>query len=487
MLHKLLEIKEQHDHKIAACDLYQDATVLRQVSYQELFTAVFGLVAILKKIKEKDNTIRRIGILAKNSILWLVMDLAVLFSDFIEIPIPLLFSKAQAKNLIDYCDLILVDRFGETKIKAWALSHIPYQQLALEPLLNQTSMPFFYDTKTDDSICKVIHTSGTTNTPKGVKISRRVLSKQALQLKKHNHYVDYSYYLSMLPASLLLEQMAGYYQCLLSGGCIYFTSPDEPLVGQVLANENYYIDLLAKIKMTACILTPSLLHALTCKARQAKRNKVGSIYRFLFASDVCPYFAVGGADTPISELQQLQTLGIPVYQGYGLSEHCSVATLNTPDANRLGSIGKALPGVALKILADQTLLIKSETLFSGYTTVDASSGYIDDDGWLHTGDLARIDTAGYVYFLGRKKNILITANGRNINPVWLAQQFQTLSFINTIKIFITKTGRCEANVSIRENIEEQEALAALYAFSRENFSDVEQIQTFHIESKVLSC
>ena len=107
---------------------------------------------------------------------------------------------------------------------------------------------------------------------------------------------------------------------------------------------------------------------------------------------------------------------MPVLEGYGMTETATAATTSRPEAHKFGTVGKALSGVELKVAEDGELLVKGPNIFAGYyKNADASFGAVVD-GWLHTGDLATIDEDGYLSIVGRKKDIIITAGGKNLTP-----------------------------------------------------------------------
>ncbi len=127
--------------------------------------------------------------------------------------------------------------------------------------------------------------------------------------------------------------------------------------------------------------------------------------------------AVTGA-APISSeiLEFFWGCGVPVLEGYGMTETSTTATVSTPENHRFGSVGRALPGVKLRIADDGEILVRGANIFGGYhKNADASFGAVED-GWLHTGDLGRLDDDGYLYITGRKKDIIITAGGKNLTP-----------------------------------------------------------------------
>lgn len=128
-------------------------------------------------------------------------------------------------------------------------------------------------------------------------------------------------------------------------------------------------------------------------------------------------YAISGA-APLGKDLALffEALGMPLIEGYGLTEG-GVTMMNPVDAIKPGSIGKPLPGIDLKIADDGELLIRSSTLFSGYFKDQAATDLVLRDGWLYTGDVAEIDSDGYVYITGRKKELLVSSNGKKIYPL----------------------------------------------------------------------
>ncbi len=142
--------------------------------------------------------------------------------------------------------------------------------------------------------------------------------------------------------------------------------------------------------------------------------------------------AASGAAPLGRELAQFyEAVALPLIEGYGLTEG-GVATLNPLDAPRAGSIGKPLPGVELKLGEMNELLIRSPSLFSGYYDDPEATAAVLRDGWLHTGDIAEIDEGGYVFITGRKKELIVSSNGKKIYPARIESLFKVEPLVNQV-------------------------------------------------------
>jgi long-chain acyl-CoA synthetase len=139
----------------------------------------------------------------------------------------------------------------------------------------------------------------------------------------------------------------------------------------------------------------------------------------------------GGAPLAKEVAEFFDAMGIRILEGYGLTECTTAATTNTHERYRFGTVGPALPGFELRIAEDGELLISSDTVFAGYyKEAAATAEVLDDDGWLHSGDMASIDEDGFVTITDRKKDIIVTAGGKNIAPQNLENDLKTSRFVS---------------------------------------------------------
>ena len=158
--------------------------------------------------------------------------------------------------------------------------------------------------------------------------------------------------------------------------------------------------------------------ALPEEHRAAIREKLGL--------DECAWLVVGAAPTPVEVLEYFAALGLPICELWGMSETSSCATINPPRRIKVGTCGPPLKGVELKLADDGELLVRGEIVMNGYRNDPRRRAEaIDDDGWLHTGDMAEIDDDGYVKIVDRKKELIINAAGKNMSPVNIEARLKT--------------------------------------------------------------
>lgn len=196
--------------------------------------------------------------------------------------------------------------------------------------------------------------------------------------------------------------------------------------------------------------------------------------------------AASGAAPLSKEMGEFYSaIGMPLIEGYGLTEG-GVATLNPVNAPRPGSIGKLLPGVEARIAEDGELLLKSPCLFSGYFKDPASTAAVLRDGWLYTGDIAEVDPDGYYYITGRKKELIVSSNGKKIYPARIEGLFKSEPLINQILLIGDKMPYVTALVTVNpqsaEGIKGEVGQEIQKAVTRVNkqLASFEQIRKFKV-------
>jgi long-chain acyl-CoA synthetase len=156
---------------------------------------------------------------------------------------------------------------------------------------------------------------------------------------------------------------------------------------------------------------------------------VYSKFREIFGSKL-EKLVSGGAPLSKEIAQFFVNIGVPVYQGYGLTEFSPVISTNYPNANKVGSCGKVIPSAKIKILENNELLVRGDSLMKGYLNQEElTNKTIDNDGWLHTGDVAYLDEEGYLFIKSRTKEIFKTSTGEYVNAVEIEQKISKNRYI----------------------------------------------------------
>jgi long-chain acyl-CoA synthetase len=139
----------------------------------------------------------------------------------------------------------------------------------------------------------------------------------------------------------------------------------------------------------------------------------------------------GGAPLSKEVMEFFDALDLTIYEGYGLTECTTACSVNRPDAYRFGTVGKPLPGVEIRLAEDGELLMRSPTVFAGYLKdEEATREVLDEDGWLRTGDVATIDEDGFITITDRKKDIIVTAGGKNVAPQNLENDLKNSRYVS---------------------------------------------------------
>lgn len=288
----------------------------------------------------------------------------------------------------------------------------------------------------------IIYTSGTTGSPKGVEISFKNVMSQVESVSKCFDLGVKDSLLSILPMNHLLELTVGFLTFLSKGTSIYYSKSLNP-------KDLFFI--IKHKKITFMVVVPAFLKLLKLSI-ETEINKLSPLKKLIFdinykIAKFVPFYSVrkllflnihskigpkfkgcllGGAPLNKEVGKFFDTIGIRVYGGYGLSEASPVVTANTAKYNKIGSIGKPIPGVQVKIDKNSgELMVKGDNVMKGYyNNPELTAEVIDQDGWLHTGDIASMDKDGFIYITGRIKSMIVLSGGKKVFPEEVESVFQ---------------------------------------------------------------
>ena len=362
----------------------------------------------------EQNRVGTLGVYLDNGIEWIVVDLAAIAAGVRLVPLPWFFSDEQLRHAVDSggVDHIVASDGLPAGIAAAGRAGKLYREARLQPVLSLSGAAAG---ATHGG--KISYTSGTTGRPRGVVLEQAFIERNATAIAEAIPHRALGAHLGILPYSTLLENIAGVYLPLMLGKTVHAEpaeciglSPSLGIDPQRLQRE------FNRVQPSSLILTPQLLE-LFCRLAESHAIEPNCL----------GFVAVGGARVAEALLSRARAVGIPAYEGYGLTEFGSVATLNTPQRDRIGSVGQALPGVTVSLAGDGEICLETrfdDTDGGGQRTVRVS-----------TGDYGRIDDDGFVYVHGRKSNLIVLPNGRNVSPEWVEAELDASLLIAQSYVF----------------------------------------------------
>jgi long-chain acyl-CoA synthetase len=311
----------------------------------------------------------------------------------------------------------------------------------------------------ENDLCTIIYTSGTTGEPKGVMLTHKNILSNVTSALENYPIDDKDIFLSFLPLCHIFERMGGYYSGFSAGSQIYFAESIESVAQNMLEAhptlmtsvprlfERIYSKIIknvesqpekkqkifywaievgkeyAKAKRAGRIpITLSIKHKVADKLVFTKlREKTGGKLRF---------FISGGAALSRHLGEFFEAVGLLIVEGYGLTESSPCITANRVDDYKFGTVGKALPGVEVKIASDGEILAKGPNIMPGYFKNKKETDEVLHDGWLHTGDIGVFDAEGFLMITDRKKHLFKTSTGKYIAPTPIENLFLSSKYID---------------------------------------------------------
>jgi len=410
----------------------------------------------------------RVAVMLKNSVEWVIFDQAALGLGLVTVPLYLDDRPDNAAYILDHADakLLLVEgKFQLRKLTEIAGSARNLQRIvslvapenglaewgsrfsvAADWLADAAGTPIPEHPVTADLLASLVYTSGTTGRPKGVMLTHENLLWNAYYASQCADFGPHEVFLSFLPLSHTLERTGGYYLPMLIGAEVAYARSIAQLAQDlqfirptILVSvpriyERVYTRILDSLEKKGIVARLLFRLAVRVGWRRFEHSQgrvawtpeqlLWPVLNKLVAGNVTEKLggqlkmAISGGAALCPQIARVFVgLGVPIYQGYGLTEASPVVTVNRPWSNVPSSIGQPLPEVEVKIGDDDELLTRSRCLMRGYwKNADATRAMIDAEGWLHTGDQARVDADGHYTITGRIKDIIVLSNGEKVPP-----------------------------------------------------------------------
>lgn len=317
----------------------------------------------------------------------------------------------------------------------------------------------------EDDLASLVYTSGTTGPPKGVMLSHGNFLSNVAAAAPLFPIGEQDTCLSFLPLSHVFERMAGYYLMLHQGATIAYAESIDTVpanLGEihptvVISVPRLYEKMYARV-MERAINGPWLRKQIFFWALNVGRKEVQlrlagqpsgaglklalAIAKQLVFSKLqahmggkLGFFVSGGAPLGKEIAEFFLAAGIPIYEGYGLTETAPVIAANCPAAIRLGTVGRPIPGTEVRIAEDGEILVRGPGVFQGYWNNPEATSEAFVDGWFKTGDIGELDGDGFLAITDRKKDLIVTAGGKNIAPQNLENLFKTDKYLANAMVY----------------------------------------------------
>ena len=459
----------------ASASIYKDKPFLlekspdgswMQLTYSEFSSAVDLLAKALIGIEERPV----VGLTGSNSVAWATVFMATLRAGGIIVPIDKELPAAEIHTILHYSGASIL--FHDAQMPQDLQTSIPSKQTrtfqmrspsrsenSLESLLDAgaSSEARFPLVNGGDDIALISYTSGTMGAAKGVVLSHRNILSDLRQMLQAVGLVHDEVFLSVLPMHHMYECVCGFL-CPLCHGCtIYFCrglryvaedladAHATLILGVPLLWENMYRKIqdgvaakkAGRFKFRIGLAAASIAEMLGDRDVRRKifspvHEKLGGRARFLVS---------GGAGIDAAVVAGFRKMGMEMLQGYGLTECSPIVAVNRDTANRTGSVGPPLPEIEVRIEdPDESgigeIVVKGPKIMLGYHNApEATAEVLSRDGWFHTGDYGFLDRDGFLFVTGRKKNVIVAKNGKNVYPEELESKLCRSGLIQECMVF----------------------------------------------------
>ena len=274
-----------------------------------------------------------------------------------------------------------------------------------------------------DSLATIIYTSGTTGQPKGVMLAHGNLLSNAAAVCDASGFNHGDYLLSWLPYSHIYARTVDHYLTTIAGSTVCLAESVDTLIQNLRETQPTW--------MTA---VPRFYEKVWTSVEHLPPGDRAAALNSIFGPRLVQ-LSSGGAPLPRHVCEGFFEANIALLEGYGLTESSPVISFNTLDHNRIGSVGRRMPGVDVKIADDGEILARGPNVMKGYWQNPEATQQTIVDGWLHTGDVGHLDEDGFLFITDRKKDLIITSGGKNIAPSELERLLISDPFIDQAVVF----------------------------------------------------
>jgi long-chain acyl-CoA synthetase len=374
----------------------------------------------------------RVAILAENRYEWMVADQAILSTGSADVPLHAPLAARQVEYQVGHSESrgIVVSNQEQANKVFEVLASLPNLEflVSFEPVtapkstklrvltwdgLMQRGGKAHLDKEirareaalSGKDLATIIYTSGTTGNPKGVMLTHGNLVKNAETTLEIGPQEPNDVLLSWLPYSHIYARTCDLYVPIVAGSTVALAESMDTLVVN-----------LAETRPTTLTSVPRFYEKVWSRVEQLPAEARAAALKKIFGPRI-KQLSSGGAPLPKHVCQGFFDAGLPLLEGYGLTETSPVVSFNTVENCKIGTVGPAIPGVEIKIAPDGEILVRGPNVMQGYwRNPDATAEAISNDGWFHTGDVGQLDADGYLTITDRKKDLIITSAGKNIAP-----------------------------------------------------------------------
>ncbi|MBN1155000.1 long-chain fatty acid--CoA ligase [candidate division KSB1 bacterium] len=456
---------------------------IKSITYTELKNTINKLVhgMLAHGIKQGD----RIAILSNNRPEWPITDFATFIIHGIVVPIYQTLPPLQIKYILNDAKvraIFVEDDEQYAKVKEIA-SDVPSLEyiFSFDELSSADDQIATYDSLLRDGAdgdpgkieelidtidpmetCSLVYTSGTTGNPKGVMLHQKGFVIDIIHSEAILNLLPEDIFMSFLPLSHLYERLAGHWCPIYRGATIHYAQ-----------SINTVINDIAETKPTVMVSVPRLYEKIASAVFEQVENgspikrkifnwslKTGLTYhkqrisgkasrwlekKYNFADKVAftkikqklggsfRYPIAGGAPLSVETLKFFEAIGLRIIEGYGMTETHLIITLTPFGKTKYGSCGKPLDCLQLKVAEDGEVLVKGDTLMKGYyNRPELTHEVIDEEGWLHTGDIGYLDDENFLFLTDRKKNIIVTSGGKNVASAPIENRLKQSKYIDDV-------------------------------------------------------